>query len=472
MKSNSLLHLGKLFLGCVFLFTPNVSLFDLLPDFIGFALLLSAIKEATFVFPHFDEAYRGFKRMLYISIAKLPAAFLMLSIASKSMDERSIVTVFSLSFAVLDLVFLLPAFRAFWEGFSYIGQREGISVCLTDGGEKSVDSLTVFTLVFLTVKHAMSTLPEMSLLSLFEKMGSLDPGAVNLAALYPAFAVLGAIIVLVLGIMWLARIRRFLYALRADEQMTALLSAKAEEQKETIRTRTERRRALSLLYLLMGAFLFTVDPIFDDRDVLPNLFAAILLFLVFCYADGARQARAGRWISAVYGTAALATFVMREIYFADFTPIDVAFRDEALLRYTLVEALTVLESLLLIAVILLLCAVLRDFIKAKTGKGLRETDLVLRNNVHAALLLRLKRFGVLGVIYAICRAAEVFLLAAVERHVITEDEANQYYGVGDVVYSSRFGGSWFLLLCIGIALAVYLFFLLRAIRDEMGAEKD
>lgn len=472
-KSGSpLLRPGRLFLGCVFLFTPNISLFDLLPDFIGFALLLSAIREAAYIFPHFEEARRGLRRMLYISVAKLPASLLMLSIASKSLDERSIVTVFSLSFAVLDLIFLLPALRSLFEAIVYIGEREGISVCLTDGRGYSVDTLTLFTLIFFILKHVMSTLPEFTLLSLFEKMGSLDPGAFNIAALYPVFAVIGAVAVFVVGILWLSRMKRFTDALRQDEALCALLSSKAEEHSEDIAARSDRRRALAVLYLLMGASLFLVDPILDDRDVLPNLLAAVLFFLFFRFADTGKYNRAGKWLSCLYGTLALGTFIAREMFFANFKATDVAFRDEAFFRYLPVEILTVLESGALVALLLLVCSVLRDFVLAKTGRGLRETDLVLRNDVHFSLIKKIKGLGVLGILYAAARIAEVFLLTAVDRHVITEEEANQYYGVGDVVYSSRFGGSWFVLLILGIILSAYVFFLVRSLREEMGSEDE
>lgn len=471
-NGSSLLRLGRLFLACVFLFTPNVSLFDLLPDLIGYALLLSAIREASYVFPHFDEARRGFKWMLYFSIAKIPASLLMLSIAGKNLDERSIVAVFSLAFAVLELIFMLPAARALLEGFVYIGEREGASVCLTDGRGNRIDSLTLYTTVFFAVKHGMSTLPELVLISLFEKTGALGPGAFNIAALYPFFAVLGAIIVLVMGILWLSRMRHFTSALRADEALGALLAAKAEENGEAISARADRRRSLSLLYLLMGASLFVIDPILDDRDVLPGVFAAVLFFLFFRLTESKRLALAGRWVSGIYGVLTLSTFIARELFFYDFKITDVVFRDEALFRYIPVEILTVAESAALIAVLLLVCLALRDFVLAKTGKGLRETDLVLRNDVHHSLIKKIKGLGVFGILYAVFRAAEVFLLVAVDRHVITEDEANQHYGVGDVVYSPRYGGSWFILLVLGIALAAYVFFLVRSLREEMGNEKE
>ncbi|MBO7171055.1 MAG: hypothetical protein J6W28_07760 [Clostridia bacterium] len=467
-RTTPLIRTGRLLLACIFLFTPNVSLFDLLPDFIGYALILSAIREASFVFPHFDAAYRGFRRMLLIGVAKIPASLLMLSIAGKNLDERSIVTVFSLSFAVLEILFLLPAFRSLWEGFLHIGEREGVSACLADGNGKSIDSLTLLTLIFLIVKHGMSTLPEMSLLSLFEKMGSLDPGAVNIAALYPLFAVFGAVIVLVFGILWLTRAWQFFSSLRADRAFASLLEEKAATHSESIAARADRREALTFLYLFLGAALFLIDPVMDDRDVLPNFFAALLFFLAFCYAKQEKTVLAGKILSGVYGFFAFGTFVAREIFYSEFEVIDVAFRDAALFRYIPVEIFTVLESLAFIALLFLLLPVLKHFTVDNTGKNLRETDLVLRNDIHFSLFKKIKGLSSLGILYAVFRSVEVFLLTIVDRHVITESEANQEYGVGEVVYSSLYGGSWFILLALGVALAAYVFFLVRSLREEMG----
>ncbi len=468
-----LLSLGKLFGGCLFLCNPNISLFDLLPDAIGFALFLSAIKECVFVFPHFAEAYTGLRRMLWLSLAKIPAFFFMLRIAAGNLDERAIIPVFSLAFTVLELLFILPAFRALWEGFVYIGEKEGVYSPLTDGKGGSVDSVALFTIVFLLFKHVMSTLPEFTLLSLFEKMGSLEPGAFNIATLYPFFAFVGAVIVLVIGIVWLWKMHTYLASLGKDTAFHEVLTEKANEQAESIARRSDRRRSLILLCLIGAACVFTVDPLFDDRDVLPNVFAALLFLLAFFYVKAPRGILiAGKTVSGVYAALSLATFVARERFFMDFTHIDVAFRDVALTRYLAVEIFTVAESLCFAAVILLLCAAMKGFITEKTGQNLREADLVLRNEIHTSLFKKLKGFGVAGVLFAILRTVDVFVLTLVDRHIITEAEANQHYSVGTVVYSSRYGGSWFVILAVGIAFAAYAIYLLRAIKEEMAEEPN
>ena len=177
---------------------------------------------------------------------------------------------------------------------------------------------------------------------------------------------------------------------------------------------------------------------------------------------------AGKIVSALYGLLAFGTFVFRELFFADFKVTDVTFKDAALFRYLPIEVLTVAESLAFVALLLLLLPLLRAFAVEHTGKGLRETDLVLRNDIHASFFKRIKSLGFFGVLYAVLRASEVFLLTMVDRHVITEDEANQEYAVGEVVYSAKYGGSWFILLVLGIALAAYVFFLIRSLREEMG----
>ena len=116
-------YFPKILVALVFLLTPSISLIDPLPDFIGYLLLAHALSYAADAFPYFGDAKAGFTRMMWISLSKIPAALLMLMMWGTDNAQRSIVTVFSLCYAVLDLVFLMPALRSFMEGVFYLGNR-------------------------------------------------------------------------------------------------------------------------------------------------------------------------------------------------------------------------------------------------------------------------------------------------------------------------------------------------------------
>ena len=57
-KAKKLLSPALFILASIFLFNPNVNLLDLLPDFIGYILILRALAGIEGLVPHFDTACR------------------------------------------------------------------------------------------------------------------------------------------------------------------------------------------------------------------------------------------------------------------------------------------------------------------------------------------------------------------------------------------------------------------------------
>ena len=69
-----------LFIGLIFIFTPSINLFDLLPDFIGYYLIAQAIAAPSDLTPYFADARERFQKLLWISASKLVAIVVMLTI--------------------------------------------------------------------------------------------------------------------------------------------------------------------------------------------------------------------------------------------------------------------------------------------------------------------------------------------------------------------------------------------------------
>ena len=94
--------------GCVFFFLPNLSFIDILPDFIGCILILKGLTKISDLAPKLFDAKEAFKKVLIIGIAQFAVMFLAFSWLK---TDAGLILVASFVFAVLDLIFLLPAFR-------------------------------------------------------------------------------------------------------------------------------------------------------------------------------------------------------------------------------------------------------------------------------------------------------------------------------------------------------------------------
>ena len=204
MTKKKLFFWGYMIAAFVFLFNPNANLIDVLPDAVGYLFLMLAIRNAQDVFPRFDEAYRSFSKVFWVALAKIPALFIMLRIVNLNNYERSIITVFAFGFTVLELIFALPAFRSFFAALTHLGEKEGLMPVLSAGRHKrGLDGVALWTTVLLFTKGICSFVPELSLISVFETLGPIDPGAINIARYYPFFLLFFQVIGYALGAVWL-----------------------------------------------------------------------------------------------------------------------------------------------------------------------------------------------------------------------------------------------------------------------------
>ena len=461
-RYSRVISFGMLIVGAIFLCNPNINLFDLLPDAIGYGLFLLAIRGASEVFPHFDTAYKRFYTLFWINLAKFPSLIIMMQVTGSDLEERPLITALALSFAFLEWIFAIPAFRALFEGFVYIGEREGVTRTLYAREGKSVDSLTLLTLVFLIVKGALSFLPEMIYLT----------DKVNPALFYPVLAVFGFLVALVFGILWVSAFMPYLRALKKSEEMQALLFLKEETLKDKLDEKADRRRHRFFFAFLVAGFLFAIDPLIENADLLPNAFAALAFFCAFSFLPNEGLKKYGRILSLVYFAISVAESIFSARFFEEFVYTDVAFRDSALVRYIPVVATRFVESVCFLAIVWMLLKYLKTFTLKYTGHDLRPTDLASGNGLHAELLGRIRRFGILSAVYALLRPVCAVMMAATTRHVITAEEANDYYAEGAVIYSSRFAWLGLLILAVGIALAAYAVSLTGELKSEGGLGKD
>ena len=130
-------------LASIFLFNPIISVFDIFPDVLGYFLIMKAFSKASYVYDNADETRQLFKTMSLISIFKLICLIIL------PFTDSTMALVFSFTFAIIEFIFGISAFRRMFDTVSYIYLRLGEDVSVP-----KCEKLKRFTIAFFVVRIA------------------------------------------------------------------------------------------------------------------------------------------------------------------------------------------------------------------------------------------------------------------------------------------------------------------------------
>ena len=189
-------HYTAILFSLLLLSNPNFHTVDILPDFIGYFLMAGAIGHAADIAPYFSEMRTWLNRLGVITLVKLPATLVMYS---NMHTGRDIVPLFTLSFAILELICLLALISNTYSGLSYLGQRSDVNSLISPikvfGIKVTTNGIKGFTTLFVVVKAVLNTLPTICLLTYT------DANMARLAqTVYGPFELISIATVLLLGI--------------------------------------------------------------------------------------------------------------------------------------------------------------------------------------------------------------------------------------------------------------------------------
>ena len=132
-KKQKIIGWTSLFAAVVFLCNPDTGIIDILPDFIGYMLLCTAISKIADIDDRISEAYNLFKRMVYISAAKFAALFLQFGFIPTT-DQSVSMLLLSFVYSVAELMVVIPALLKLYEGVLTV---HCLGIALDRGGRGS-----------------------------------------------------------------------------------------------------------------------------------------------------------------------------------------------------------------------------------------------------------------------------------------------------------------------------------------------
>lgn len=376
-----------LIVGCFFLFTPSISIFDLLPDFIGYAFILKGLVKASKLSADFEAAYRSFRTLFIVTLGR------MLTLALAGGDDQTWLLIVVFCFGLIEGFLSLKAFNSMFEGFCYTAERGESTAVFGKWSE-----VKLITTIFVIARQALCILPELSLLSSTE-YGEVTTYGINSIAQYRLiFNIFGAILSLAFGIYWFIRIRSYIKGVAADQ---VYIDGLVEKYRYTVGENSNAMRYHALrfsLIVLLVASILSVELPFDGFNYLPHTIYALLILISARHLTSyfkAETVKTVRW-SLVYTIASAAVWTYNFLYMRfvfgewfDMEEEGLVFSYASILKdeihkdfmvfdgFVLLCVLTVIESILMIIMVRHLCtlmnAILLKYTPVKEEKK-AETD--------------------------------------------------------------------------------------------------
>ena len=459
MKNNQgIIGYGSVIAAAFFLVTPNISLFDFAPDFIAYILLYRALGRISNVIPHFDDAREGFLKLLWVSLSKIPALFIMLSISSTHVSERSIIAVFSLVYAIIELIYIYPAFNSFFEGIFYLEARFS-----ENEASSSVKAPQKFTLIFLTIKMVACCLPEMSLVSVSDRLGTVSQMKINIARYYPAFSVLAAFITLIIGIVWIVKFIRYIKHLSLNHKIGhSVAQIYSEKHLEISGFYTHRCNCIAIFLLFIAVWL-NFDLILDNKNCLPDFFSAVLMvFSAIMMRKHTSRIKLAVPLGIAYFLSNIISIHFLSLFQEEYTYSDIERILSAKQAYNLVFVCTFIECIVSIAFFFSIAFSLSEFAKKTIGypSDSNPTHASYNDSLHTSFKTRSLIWAGIGSSSSVAYVAYTYLQSFTEKVKLRPEYAQ------DEVFMASYGWFWIILAVISIVWIVYTYQLSSLFKEE------
>ncbi len=399
-------------LSLVFLFNPSINIIDILPDFVAYAMLILVIGRFSDGVPYLDECKEALTKLTLVTFIKLPAFVIMYSNMKYGSD---IIPLFTLSFAVLECIFIYSAVRSFFLSVSYLGERTDCQSArlpfpITKKRNMSLEAFEKITLIFFLVKATLNVMPEVLLLT-----GEDFALKRKLMDVYPTALIIATLTSLLIMAVWLGYALKCVKSIHKRGDFAEALST-VESYVITGISDSEilRKRLVNALNILAISSIFLFDISFQNtngHNILPHFIYGIVLFSSVINLTSNKKLKtalisftAGFSISAIINQALSSRFFERYQY------IDLSYSRLARADYRPIKISAVSETVFIIAMIVISAIILVEFIKAHTDTSPTDASYSISNmRAHKRLIKITLPLMILSGVINIMKCVNVFL---------------------------------------------------------------
>ena len=385
MRNTRPVGFGLVFWGLCFFFNPSFAVIDVLPDFIGCILICAGLSRVALVCPPMKEARAAFGKLAIADAVKTLSLLVIFSMGTTA-EQPSALLLAAFAAAVVELMFLVPAVRSLFNGFSTLATKYDCEALYGNslGGRSYTDRIERCTLHFLFFREAVCLLPEFAALATSSYSDSAWGRIYDHIGVMRAFS---CILAGAFGIYWLIRILRYRRKLNREQNMLACVGSSCGEYLEAHPgIAVERRHGLAFLFLFAG-MLFSVDFYLDFHNVIPDAVAGILLLIgALIPAVESKYRYATAAAAGVYTVIASISSHLSYRFVNQYSAGEIAKNQEAAEAYLGMWLMALAEFIAFLVLLVMLLLLLRAVIKQWAGYRAQHTSSDFEERCHRGLL--------------------------------------------------------------------------------------
>ena len=351
---------GIISLAPVFLFFPYYASIDVLPDFIGWIIVLLALRRMRDVNVTLGDAALKFRTLLISSFCRFLSVLLLFGFIPTD-DRPTAMLIFAFTFGLVDILFGIPAWNSLFGGLTLLEGADGGHV-MTES--KFVERTRKFTLFFLVARNVLAVVPEMAVLS----SHTYDDTAFAWYKYLELFRGSGMFLSLVFGLIWaVSAVICFVKIGRDDELFEGAKKKYTQYIVEKPGVGIMRRTGLILITGVAAAFL-AADLHIENVNIIPDFLCAATLAAGFLQA----KAYSPKWKAGVIASGLFAVFsvlgwIGSNRFHNNYTDIEVSVSPDAYSAFMKYFPLEVCSGLLFGASFLIFYACIADIIRSHCG---------------------------------------------------------------------------------------------------------
>lgn len=266
---NKGLYMGYICAGFAFLFFPSVSIFDVMPDFIGYLLIIKGVGCMFDLNEDIYSARSSFIKLFFINLAKNCLVPLLVSLK----DETTVMTAVFI-FSIIEGILLYSALSSLFVGVNYLAERADSRFA-----DKGYSDVRITTAIFVVGRYVLVTIPELTVMTSLDYQMTDDLSAFTVYDFKLLITVTCFIISLILGLNFLSNAIKYVKRLKRDEVFVTFVAERYVNDVLENRNLFIRRNTKNAAYFILAGFISACPMYFEGVDITPSPLPLVLLFM-------------------------------------------------------------------------------------------------------------------------------------------------------------------------------------------------